>query len=278
MDHRRKTAADAWTDQVRAARQQIDRLREVEDPPDLYTSWATRFALDPRRTDDPALEVLRSMARAGDTWLDIGAGGGRYALPLALIVGQVIAVEPSASMVAVLRDGIAAHGIDGVEVRSETWPQSAPVRADVALLAHVGYDIESFGGAFLDAVEDAVKRCVVIMRASGATRMGEVLWPLVHGEPRQSYPMLGELLQLLEARDVSPTVTYVDRGSWGYDSRQQLLAAARRLLYLADGSAKDRELERVVAERASERDGQWELDWTPMQDGIVTWDVPRHPR
>jgi hypothetical protein len=181
-------------------------------------------------------------------------------------------------MVAVLHAGIAEHGIDGVELRPGTWPTSRPVTADVALLAHVGYDIEDFGGTFLDAVEDAVERCVVIMRTSGATRMGEVLWPLVHGEPRQSHPMLGALLQLLEARDVSPTVTYVDRGSWGYDSREQLLTAARRLLRVSDGSAKDRELERVVSERASERDGQWELDWTPMQDGIVTWDVPRHPR
>ena len=27
----------------------------------------------------------------------------------------------------------------------------------------------------------------------------------------------------------------------------------------------------LVSERASERDGLWDLDWTPLQDGVVTW-------
>ena len=38
-----------------------------------------------------------------------------------------------------------------------------------------------------------------------------------------------------------------------------LLEAARRSLYLRTGSAKDRRLERVVAERATERDGRWDI-------------------
>ena len=37
------------------------------------------------------LDILLSLARPGETWLDIGAGAGRYALPLALHVREVIA-------------------------------------------------------------------------------------------------------------------------------------------------------------------------------------------
>ena len=66
-------------------------------------------------------------------------------------------------------------------------------------------------------------------------------------------------------------VTLVDRGNWGFSSREQLVEAARRLLYLRPGSPKDRQLEGLVAERAAERDGRWDIDWMPMQDGIVTW-------
>ena len=112
------------------------------------------------------------------------------------------------------------------------------------------------------------------MRTSGAARINEVLWPAIHGESRQAYPMLPELLELLADRAVSPDVSYVERGSWGFDSLEQLLAAARRLLYLQEGSAKDHELQRLIAERATERNGHWEVDWTPMQDGIVRWDRP----
>ena len=40
------------------------------------------------------------------------------------------------------------------------------------------------------------------------------------------------------------------------------------------GSAKDRRLRALIDERAVERAGAWEVDWTPMQDGIVSWTVP----
>ncbi len=274
MSSERLVAAEAWAERVRAARTQIDRSRETDEPQDLYRHWATRFAADPRGASDPTRDVLLSMARRDDTWLDIGAGGGRYSLPVASAVRWVVAVEPSPSMLEVLRAGIADQGIHNIEVVEDRWPTRKPLTADIALMAHVGYDIETFGGTFLDAVEDAVRRCVVIMRTSGASRANELLWPEIHGEPRQTYPMLPEFLELLAARGVSPTVAHVDRGSWGYESREQMLAALRRLLYLRPGSAKDQLLARLIAQRATEHDGGWEIDRTPIQDGVVTWDVP----
>ena len=53
---------------VRAAREQSERSREAEEPKGLYGPWAKRFAADPHLTDDPALEVLLSVARSSDTW------------------------------------------------------------------------------------------------------------------------------------------------------------------------------------------------------------------
>ena len=84
-------AAAAWAARVRAGREQVERLREVGEPDDPYGPSARRFGRDPYRTDDPALALLRSMAGADETWLDLGAGGGRYALPLALAVRDVVA-------------------------------------------------------------------------------------------------------------------------------------------------------------------------------------------
>ncbi len=66
-------------------------------------------------------------------------------------------------------------------------------------------------------------------------------------------------------------MTLVERGSWGYGSREELTAAMRRMLWLRPGSAKDDLLATLVEQRASERDGGWELDWSPMRDGIVSW-------
>lgn len=267
-------AAAAWAARVRAGTAQVERLRELDDVTDPYGPMARRFAQDPFRDGDETLEVLRSLARSDQVWLDIGAGGGRFTLPLAPAVRRVHAVEPAASMLAVLREGVARYGLENVTVTETEWPVAVPPTADVALMAHVGYDIETFS-AFLDAAETAARRCVVVMRTAVNTRASHILWPQVHGEPREAYPVLQELLVLLLARGVVPEVRLVDRGSWGYASREQLLDSARRLLWLRPGSAKDVALEALVNEQATERDGQWELDWSPMQDGVVTWTSPR---
>src|SRR4029453_15728717 len=102
------TAIQAWRERVSANREQAERLREGASPPDFYAAVASDFRADPRRTNEPALDVLRSLVEAGETWFDIGAGGGRYALPLALLARTVTAIEPSEGMQAVLREGMAA--------------------------------------------------------------------------------------------------------------------------------------------------------------------------
>ena len=93
----------SWSDRVRANREQVDRYREVPDGTDFYAPMAARFRDDPRRTGDAGLDFLRSLVQPGEMWLDIGAGGGRYALPIALLAGEVIALDASPGMLDVLR-------------------------------------------------------------------------------------------------------------------------------------------------------------------------------
>src|SRR5437879_7298049 len=76
-------ALRAWAERVRANRDQVDRFREAS-PADFYAPVAAMFRADPRRRDEPSLEALRALIHPTDTVLDIGAGGGRVALALAL--------------------------------------------------------------------------------------------------------------------------------------------------------------------------------------------------
>src|SRR5689334_17430927 len=100
-----EAALQAWAARVRANREQVDQFREA-NPSDFYAPVAAMFRADPRRRDEPTLEVLRSLVQPADTVVDIGAGGGRYALPLALECREVIAIEPSNGMLQVLREGM----------------------------------------------------------------------------------------------------------------------------------------------------------------------------
>src|SRR5437868_10389179 len=98
-----EAALAAWAARVRANREQVETVREAA-PSDFYAPVAEMFRADPQRRDEPTLEALRALVRPTDVVLDIGAGGGRYALPLALVAREVIALEPSEGMRRVLQD------------------------------------------------------------------------------------------------------------------------------------------------------------------------------
>src|SRR5436309_1347422 len=93
-----EAALAEWGRRVQANRDQVERFREVGDGADFYAPIAAMFRADPSRQDEGALNALRQLVRPEETWLDIGAGGGRYALPIALLAREVIALEPSEGM------------------------------------------------------------------------------------------------------------------------------------------------------------------------------------
>lgn len=273
-------ALTAWAHRVRAERDQTDRAREVADPADFYAPTSHRFRFDPEAGLDPVGEVLVDLARPDDTWLDVGAGGGRYALPIARRTRGVIAVDPSPSMLDILREGMAALGIDTVRPVPMRWPPAgwegdpavlAPFRADVALMAHVGYDIEHMG-PFLGALEATAGRlCVAVAGESAMTTVGRLYWERIHGEPRVPLPALPDLLVLLLARGRLPEVRLVGREPPRYADLDELHERARRQLWLRPGSERDLRLRTLLEADAVPRDGALVLPEDQARIGIVTW-------
>jgi SAM-dependent methyltransferase len=265
----------AWRARVRANREQVEQVREDTPSSDFYAPVATMFRADPRRRDEPTLEVLRTLVEPSDVILDIGAGGGRYALPLALASERVIALEPSAGMRAVLAEGMAEFGISNIHVVDGRWPEAAAQQAcDVALVSHLGYDVEEIG-PFLDAMESVARRkCIAVLLSQPPPTEADRLWPLVHGIERASLPSLPEFLLLLLARRRLFQVQLVERSPQSYEQPEQGLAWLRQQLWTAPGSAKDQQLQRLMRERVQERDGRYALNWAPVQVGIVTWRPP----
>jgi SAM-dependent methyltransferase len=286
----RPSAAEAlaeWARRVRENRLQVDRLREVEDDADFYGPVAARFVADPRRQDDPTLDVLRSMVASRERWLDVGAGGGRYALPMALVAKEVVALDPSPGMLGVLRAAVTKHGIDNVRIVQARWPvkekaggdrsQESPRLAenlsgfDVALIAHVGYDIEEIG-PFLDALEAAASRCVAVLMERPPASDADAMWPKVHGEVRASLPSLPEFLTLQLARRRLCEVRLVPRGNLPELDDEAAFALARRLTWVKPDGAKDRQLQQLVQERQrARRSGTAPPSEGPGRIGIVSW-------
>jgi predicted O-methyltransferase YrrM len=272
---------DVWAGRVRANREQAERVRETAVD-DFYSPVTSLFVADPRRSGEPTLDALLAMAGPDETWLDIGAGAGRYALPLALHVRRVIAVEPSSGMRRALRTGLAEHGIENVRVIPLAWPgaleELGPAPAvDTALIAHVGYDIEQIG-PFLDAMEAAARtRCVAVLTDVSPAAVADPFWPLVHGEQRVALPALPDLVELLQARGRETEVVRVDRSPRTFESVDALTAFLRRQLFIVEGRDKDIHFRAILPDMITRRDGGWTLAERPAGSvGIVTWSVPGH--
>ncbi len=270
-----------WAERVRANRAQVDRLREVPDGPDFYGPISSLFRADPRRTDDAVVELLLTEAQAGDRWLDVGAGAGRFALPVAMRVREVIALDPSERMLTGLREIAAEHDIGNVRTVLARWPLADPgaadgLRADVVLIAHVGYDVEGIG-PFVRALEAAARRrCLAVLMERQPASTIDPFWPLVHGEARVPLPALPEFLELLRALGRTPDVTYLPRPASRYGTFEEVLAFARRQTWVAEGSDKDQRLVAAIRERAIETPEGWTLPAPDMRMGVVRW-APEAP-
>ncbi len=265
--------ADAWGARVRANREQVERCSQVKEASDFYAPVSTRFVADPRRAGDPVRDALVGMVRTGEAWLDIGAGAGRYALPLALAAREVLAVEPSPAMAAALRAGMAEHEIANVRIIEDRWPPAGEIpHAEVSLIAHVGYDVELIG-PFLDAMDAAAGRaCVAVFMERPPAGYADPFWPLIHGERRASLPALPELLELVAARGRRPVVTRVEVPRRRWPDEATLLGMLRHQLWIPEGSPADGTLTAEVRSRLiTDADGVG-LPEEPDRIGIVSWD------
>jgi CTP:molybdopterin cytidylyltransferase MocA len=277
-----RVAELAWADRVRRNREQVDRFREAPDGPDFYASVSAIFRDDPDRQGDPVLDAVRGHARADDTWLDIGAGAGRYALPLARSVRRVIAVDPSRSMLGALRESIAEHAIDNVQVLEARWPGAlesadgviaSALPVDVSLIAHVGYDVEAIV-PFVEAMEQATRReCLAVLMERSPATLAEAFWPPLHEEPRIALPALPAFVDLLNARGRLPSVDMIETSRRRWPSRDELEAYVRRQTWVAPGSEKDRRMLELLDEwLVTHADGSVELSVSePLRIGLVAW-------
>ncbi|MCE2466365.1 MAG: hypothetical protein J4G01_09950, partial [Dehalococcoidia bacterium] len=88
-------ACQRWGEMVRLEHAQSERMRGEPNPQDYWVNYAQNFVADPRRDNDVLLDILKQQVNPHHVVMDVGAGAGRYAIPLAMMCRQLIAVEPS---------------------------------------------------------------------------------------------------------------------------------------------------------------------------------------
>ncbi|MCC6237370.1 MAG: methyltransferase domain-containing protein [Dehalococcoidia bacterium] len=266
-----RVALDAWRVLVEADNEQVRRISERDLDADYYAPMTERFRPGSRPSQElPVLEVL---ARAEDTWIDIGAGGGRLAIPLAGLVRRVIAVEPSEAMRSTLEAARRDAGLANLEIVSGAWPDAA-ASGDVALSANAVYDIADIG-AWIDGMERAASRlCVMVLFDRGRGHAWSELFEAVHGEPIAALPAAREFVAVLGALGRTCAVQTIAAEPPGVTPEEAAYTQARRICWLLAGSERDARMQAFLRAHYLVEGGGYAMPAMRRALHVITWTPP----
>ncbi|MBM2810050.1 MAG: class SAM-dependent methyltransferase [Chloroflexi bacterium] len=238
---------------------------------------AARFAqmaedLDPE--SDPLVTTVARSLRPSDSLLDVGAGAGRYTMPLAPLVGRVTAVEPSAGMRGALERGVAARSLANVTVIPASWQDAAVDSHDVVLVANVIQMIEDVV-PFIEKLDATARRaCYLFIRVEPREAALAPLWRQVWGSEPLREPNFLDLYNLLFSLGIRPQARLaVRRPEERFADLDAAVAMARATLSLTpDDRRHDERIRSFLEGRLTPQgDGSLAGSFSP-QSAIVWWD------
>ena len=173
-----------------------------------YHSWVTAMQGE---YPGALLQRVKTYARAGGTVLDIGAGAGALAIPLAAMSRRVTAVEPSPAQVAQLTAAMEHAHVANIDTIENTW-EDTDVEAlgthDLILAVH-SFQMDDIAAA-LRRMCAAASHCVLLVHTAGHS-LSALSRELFDIEPGPDYTYLHQVLLGL---GYDPKVEFVD---YSYD-------------------------------------------------------------
>jgi precorrin-6B methylase 2 len=144
--------------------------------------------------------------------LDIGAGPGTYAIPLAPRVSHVTAVEPASGMVSVLRERMDHEQLSNIDCVQKRW-EDVSIESDLSGPYDVVIASYSLGMTHIREALASMHRSssswVYIYWFAGENsweRDMRALWPSLHGRKYQSGPRANVLFNVLYEMGICPCI------------------------------------------------------------------------
>jgi len=271
------TAGIAWQKMVEDEHAQSDRIREEAPSDDFWRPVAHRF-VPPKKgesTPDDTVKKLAGLISPSDSVLDVVAGGGRLAVPLAQYCSHATAVEPSEAMREQLVATANAWDVTNLDVVASTWEDAVVDPHDLVVCAHVVYTVTGIEGFVRKLVEHVRKRVALVSFERPASATYLPLWSYVHGEERIELPTLPQIELLLSEMSINYEKLFLKEWiSRPFASREQALVECQARLFVIPGSEKSEKLEAVLEDSLDVVDGGFRLKWAePHRPLIVTWNV-----
>jgi SAM-dependent methyltransferase len=242
-----------------------DRARSYSDG--VKKRWAL-----PDVHKDFVLSMLK--ADPGSTIIDIGAGTGGWAVPMARHAKRVTALEPSPHMIEVMKENIEQEGTGDVEIVQGSWPETETGLHDYSLCSHAMYGVADLP-AFVNAMSNATRKtCLMLMRvpAPDGTMAQAALriWGQPHDSPNFQVAYAAMLQMGLYPHVLMGSPDRWD--PWTNASLEEAMAETRRRFKLPSPSEHDAFLDDLLKSRLTYRDGRYVWP-SEVRSALIYWNA-----
>jgi SAM-dependent methyltransferase len=232
-------------------------------------SWGYTEERRKRDRDDPLMRFVLGRFEGEDTVLDVGAGIGRWSIPMAMICRKVTALDKLDGMLDILRENAAHEKVENIETIQVDWQEVALEPHDYVLSSHAAYSSPDIVDYARQMEALAHKACYMVMRVPKHDGVLGELSQCINGCWHDSPNFIVGYSALLEAGIGGHVIMEETGRLWHNDTLEDALGRVKRHLHLHstehDGAIMD-----VLKERLSFRDGEyWWPDW--MRSALIWW-------
>lgn len=252
------------------------------DPGDYWTARAATMGptmhVDPAAVPPP-LDRLLPHVDGATSVLDVGAGWGRFAIPLARIARTVTAVEPSAALLTHLRTNAEAAGLAEARLRivAAAWEEAEVPPADLVLCANVLMPLADAEPFLRKLDAHTLRRGVIILRAVAMDGPLVALWQAIHGVPYPRETDHTDALAALHALGIPARLDIVPSSGpiWAFAEPDDARAFARQRLWLGTPGHDPRAdvlLDDWLAATLLHDGDRWRVPAPEPQQALLWWE------
>ncbi len=258
-----------WRSLVKHSGSNFPHAFKRKDQAEAYEASTRRKNMGRR---DTLLEKVITEIKPDYTILDIGAGTGRWTIPLAKNAARITAVDPSEAMLTILKQNAAASGVaDKIEIIQQPWEEAEVGLYDFVISFHAMYMSPDFAGFVHKMETHTRRRCYLGLRHFPIDGIIQELSTKIHGTRHDSPNFIIGYNALYQMGIYGNVIIEDFQHNWIDETTEDAFNRAKRHLLIENTSTHDTLVRDTLKRRLISQEGKY-LWPDCMTTALVWWE------